>query len=661
MTFTKIESALYREGNRKVPDSEILDYMLGQGMTGTPRNLVYDGQIHRFATNTEKISDDAGWYSAFMTANGTKVICFGDFRLNLSLKYAAGMKNNMSENERLEMEYEIEQRMKQAADERKRYHDENAKKALAIWNSLPSATTENGYLKRKNVLPHGAKQAQDGRLVVPLYNASGDLRSIQYIPSAEGEKKRFLTGTEAKGCFWWLGDPDATKVFLCEGFATASSIIECTGSTVFMAFMASGLASVAKMLTEHGKIVTVVADNDEAGVKGAEACEGCQVVIIPTQGEDANDYQNRTGELREILPNLSVTSRMVLAEDLSPKDLNVSWLIKNWIPRDSIGMIFGKSASGKTNIVLDMFLSLSSGKEDWLGNKIRRPGNVVYLCGEGFSGVKRRILAWGVHNTTNVFGNFAVYPFSLDLDTVPGEQEIREQIDTLGWKPDIIIIDTVNRYMSGDENSATEARQLLNTVDRLRSRYSCSGLYVHHTGNSEEAQKRARGTSAWKGALDFELSVNLLEDQPNVREIEQTKMKDSELMPKVYGTIIGEEIPGAFDEDGDPITGAVFESCDRPEDEVDSALLQAVNMMFRVYTEKHMSDRHLDREKWKLWLVENGNVADDRAAAKWLADRRPNRIMGKLLSSGTITPEGDGWYIHDTPETHMTLGFLDRI
>ena len=660
MTFAKIESALYREGNKKVPDSEILDYMLGQGMTGTPRNLVYDGQIHRFATNTEKISDDAGWYSAFMTANGTKVICFGDFRLNLSLKYAAGMKNNMSENERLEMEYEIEQRMKQAADERKRYHDENAKKALAIWNSLPSATTENGYLKRKNVLPHGAKQAQDGRLVVPLYNVSGDLRSIQYIPSAEGEKKRFLTGTEAKGCFWWLGDPDATKVFLCEGFATASSIIECTGSTVFMAFMASGLASVAKMLTEHGKIVTVVADNDEAGVKGAEACEGCQVVIIPTQGEDANDYQNRTGELREILPDLAVQSKMILADDILTEDLTVSWLIKGWIPSGSIGMIHGPSASGKTTIMLDMLLSASSGMSGWIGNRIIRPVNVVYLCGEGLIGVKRRLRAWKSERAVDSLGNFAVYPLPLDLDKPEGIREIRIQIDTLGWRPDVIVVDTVNRYMSGDENSAQDTRMLLNCVDSLRSRYSCSGLYVHHTGNSEETQKRARGSSAWRGALDYEISVSVDPDS-NVRCVEQVKMKDTELMPKVYGVIEGADIPGVFDDEGEQVTGAVFNPVDEPESKSDSAASQAVDLLFRVYTEKKQSNRRINKTAFREWLVENGKASNDDNARKWLGDKRKDRPMGKLLSSGILTPEGDGWYIHDTPETHMVLGLLDKV
>lgn len=660
MKFDIILSNQYRNTPKTVSDTDIISYMVGQGMGGTPSSILYDGNIHRFSTDGSKRGDDAGWYVAVQYPSGTRVVNFGDFRKQIHGDYISGKGGSLTENERLEIEYEIEQTRRKAREERDRYHDARARDAQREWESLPAATAEHGYLVRKKVLPHGTRIAADGRLVVPLLNDSGEIRSLQFIPAQDGEKKRFLAGAETKGCFWWLGDPDSQRVFLCEGFATAASIHEVTGCCTFIAFSASALATIAKILRDHGKAVTVVADNDDAGRIGSEKCESCSVITIPVAGMDANDYQNATGELSEILPDLSVSPKMVLADTLSVSDLKVSWLIKGWIPADSIGMIFGKSASGKTNIVLDMLLSLSSGKREWHGNRIRRPGNVVYLCGEGFGGVKRRILAWGFHNTTNVFGNFAVYPFSLDLDTAQGVHEIREQINTLGWRPDIIVIDTVNRYMSGDENSAQEARMLLNAVDSLRREYSCSGLYVHHTGNSEEAQKRARGTSAWKGALDYELSVNLLEDQPGVREIEQTKMKDTEILPNVYGMIVGEEIPGAFDEDGEPITGAVFDVIDRPEGITDPKLTEAVNDLFRVYTEKNLKDRHIAKETWVEWLLETGAAKDRKAALEKLKQGK-YRMMDKLISSGVLTPEGDGWYIHDTSETHMILGLLEQV
>ena len=658
-TFAKIDSALWRERMTDVPDSEIYDYMRGQGMVELPPSLVFDGKMHRFATDPGKYRDDAGWYSATCYMKGFKVVYFGDFRKNLSGKFESGSSSGLTEDERLEIEYRIEQKKKEIADERRRYQDENAKRAEELWDRLRPATVENGYLTRKRVLPHDTRVTDDGRLVVPLFNEQGELRSLQFIPSAEGEKKKFFPGAETKGCFWWLGDPEAAKVFLCEGFATAASIHECTGSTVFIAFSCFALATTARILRDHGKTVTVVADNDEAGIRGAEACEGCQVIKIPAEGEDANDYQVRTGELREILPDLSVKSKMLLADAILSEDLTVSWLIKGWIPANSIGMIHGPSASGKTTIMLDMLLSASSGMTGWLGNRIMNPVNVIYLCGEGLVGVKRRIRAWKADRCVGSLGNFAVYPLPLDLDRPEGIHEIRMQADTLGWKPDIIVVDTVNRYMSGDENSAQDTRMLLNCVDSLRSRYSCSGLYVHHTGNSEETQKRARGSSAWRGALDYEISVSV-EEGTNVRCVEQVKMKDTELMPKVYGVIEGAEIPGVFDDEGELVTGAVFRQTGEPESEQGRKLDEAVRILLLAYSASGRTDNHIDRAFWRQWLVDNNYVKDLQNASVWMSKTSDTkRPIGRLFEAGILTKEDDGFYINPNPRTDMEMGFLN--
>ncbi|MBQ7508170.1 MAG: AAA family ATPase, partial [Spirochaetales bacterium] len=331
-----------------------------------------------------------------------------------------------------------------------------------------------------------------------------------------------------------------------------------------------------------------------------------------------------------------------------------------WIPTNSIGMVHGQSASGKTTIMLDLLLSASSGQAGWCGNRIPNPINVVYLCGEGLIGVKRRLRAWKARAGVESLGHFAVYPLPLDLDTPAGVHEIRSQVDILGWKPDIIVIDTVNRYMSGDENSAQDTRTLLNCVDSLRSTYSCSGLYVHHTGNNEDAQKRARGSSAWRGALDFEISVTKMED--GTREVEQVKMKDSELMPKLYGVIEGEPIPGLFDDDGELVTGAVFSTTDAPiqMSAAEKNLMDSVDMILKLYSGLPHKDRHISRDEFANFLVSEGKYKSMRTAKNNLSDDREDRIIGKLIKAEILSKEGDGWYIKDTPHTHMVLGFIDQ-
>ena len=658
--FNTILSSQYRETDKKITDNDIYAYMKNQGMDYVPDGIVYDGKLHRFSTDPSKPFDDAGWYVADIIGKNYHYVSFGDWRKGLSDKFGRSSKSDLTPDEKLEIEYMIQQHRRKVEEEQRIFHEEKAREAASFWEKLPDATAGHGYLARKKILPHGARLAPDGRLVVPLFNDNGEIRSLQFIPSAEGMKKKFYTGCEVKGCFWWLGDPDSQKVFLCEGFATGASIYEVSGSCTFIAFSASALATTAKILREHGKSVTVIADNDDAGRIGSEKCEGCNIITIPIEKMDANDYQNATGELADILPDLSVQSKMLLADDILNEDLKVSWLIKGWIPANSIGMIHGASASGKTTIMLDMLLSASSGMSDWHGGRIRQPINVVYLCGEGLVGVKRRIRAWKYQRDTDCLGNFAVDPLPLDLDTPVGIHEIRSQIDSLGWSPDIIVIDTVNRYMSGDENSAQDTRVLLNCVDSLRNGFNCSGLYVHHTGNSEEAKKRARGSSAWRGALDYEISVSV-DDETGARIIEQVKMKDTEILPPMYGNIEGAEIPGLFDDDGEQVTGAVFNICEAPESEISPKVIEAVNELFRVYTEKNQTNRFIDRGAWVEWLMENrfkDNKDPRKASQKWLTDSRDYRPMNLYLTRGILTEEGTGWVINDTPETHMILGLL---
>ena len=48
---------------------------------------------------------------------------------------------------------------------------------------------------------------------------------------------------------------------------------------------------------------------------------------------------------------------------------------------------------------------------------------------------------------------------------------------------------------------------MLDACGHLQAEFGCAVILVHHTGVSDEAQHRARGSSAWRGALDIEISV----------------------------------------------------------------------------------------------------------------------------------------------------------
>ena len=80
-------------------------------------------------------------------------------------------------------------------------HARVAARAMRIWASLPPADASNGYLARKGVPALGdVRQTKEGRLVLPLLDASGAIQSLQFI-AAKGDK-RFLTGGKTAGGYF---------------------------------------------------------------------------------------------------------------------------------------------------------------------------------------------------------------------------------------------------------------------------------------------------------------------------------------------------------------------------------------------------------------------------------------------------------------------------
>ncbi len=135
----------------------------------------------------------------------------------------------------------VAERLRIAAElrdkQRERKHQETAESCQQLWEAAEPAPEDHPYLQRKQVKPHGIKLSKDGRLMLPLFTADGELSTLQYI--ADSGKKLFHSGGKAGGCFWWLGDLDTGKrVYIAEGYATAASIHEVTREPVVIAYNA---------------------------------------------------------------------------------------------------------------------------------------------------------------------------------------------------------------------------------------------------------------------------------------------------------------------------------------------------------------------------------------------------------------------------------------
>jgi putative DNA primase/helicase len=308
-----------------------------------------------------------------------------------------------------------------------------------------------------------------------------------------------------------------------------------------------------------------------------------------------------------------------------------------------------------------MCLRLASGMAEWMGRKVR-PADVVYLAGEGHHGLRGRIAAWKHYHGCKLLSMW-LSRAGVDLNTPEGFVKALQQIRKLPRKPRLIIVDTLHRFLAGDENSAQDAKTMLDACAALMREFECSVLLVHHTGVSEEAQHRARGSSAWRGALDIEISVVPAKDgQP--LQIVQRKSKDAELAQPIYASLQQVTIPGWVDEDGDPVTSAVITAVTAPvtaPSKAGSKLDQHRRMFERAWWDSGAELRdgapYVSRSAMLDYLTTKAGLGE--ASAKlYVKPAATGKLISSLLDARTIEATGYGWRVIDP--THAASMVLQK-
>jgi putative DNA primase/helicase len=628
-------------------ESQFIDAIINAGLHA-PRDIVLNGEIHRFASDDDR-HKKPGWYVGFESP--IPVLVFGCWKAGFTSQKRADTGVKYTPAQEMKLLAQIAEAKKKRDAELERKHEVAVETIESTWPTFTPASPDHPYLKRKGIGAHGARVTGDGRLVVPLFSEDGELSSLQYID--HDGNKLYHTGGITGARFFMIGELKQT-LYIAEGFATAATIHEATNEAVVVAFSANNLPSVAGIMrTKYGATqdIVVVADHDVSGVglnKATEASakHGVRVVMPPHMG-DANDYA-RAGNDLFILLNPPVEDWLVGADHFSEKPEPITWLVKKWLPEQALIMVHGPSGGGKTFAVLDWMLSIASVTAEWAGNKVKS-GTVVYLAGEGHQGLKGRVAAWK-HKKQIQSLKMWISKSGCDLNTPEGYQKAANQIRMLPHPPSIIVVDTLHRFLLGDENSAQDAKTMLDACAALMREFGCSVLLVHHTGVSEEAQHRARGSSAWRGALDIEISIIPARDgQP--LEIVQRKQKDGELAEPLYARIEGLVIPGWFDEDGEPVKSATLVLVDAPikqtaaDNKMQEHRKMFENAWFDSGAEDIKGEPYISRSAFKEYLDKQGIAK--ATVQKMLNPSESSRFIGKLINSNILRSEGHGWVVND--------------
>jgi putative DNA primase/helicase len=267
-----------------------------------PECLLDDGRIHRCQVEGKKRSNRSGAYS--ITPDGR----FGGYQNWASgsewQSWRASMPSDLTPAQREAILEVGRQATAKRIAEEKLGHERARLKAIDMWGKATEGA--HPYLDRKGICSNGSR-VLGKLLLVPLCDWAGNLHTLQTI-QPDGTKL-FLKGGSPKGRFRWIriGQETGPVVYVCEGFATGSTIHAATGcKPVVVAINCGNLGPVCEVLRHHlpKTRIVVCADDDHGSpdnpgltkaTEAAKAVRGRLSVPSGMEGTDFNDLMHERG------------------------------------------------------------------------------------------------------------------------------------------------------------------------------------------------------------------------------------------------------------------------------------------------------------------------------------------------------------------------------
>ena len=246
-----------------------------------------------------------------------------------------------------------------------------------------------------------------------------------------------------------------------------------------------------------------------------------------------------------------------------------NWLVKRHFTEDAIVCLYGDYGKGKSFLALDWALCVAAG-QDFLDQHEVDAGAVLYVYSEGIRSLKYRIRAWKEQYAVeeDQLGSIVFSGSQFNFcDASEMEMILRDAQACLGCKPQLMVIDTLNKNLNGDENDNRDMGAYLGNVNLARELTGACVISVHHQG--KDRGKGLRGHSSLGGGCDTIIHVDGTEDLMNIR---CEKQKDHQ--PFAGYTLKKRIFTVGKDRDGEEVTSCVWwQQDDNDGDTVERAVL----------------------------------------------------------------------------------------
>lgn len=393
--------------------------------------------------------------------------------------------------------------------------------------------------------------------------------------------------------------------------------------------------------------VSGISDSAPDHAQGFEPIDDTSDVSVPERS-DVSDIRD---ERNETTPRDKATAYL-LANGLNPDQLHaalapIDWVVRDFVPSDSIGFIYGPPASYKSFVAFDVALCVASGQR-WHDNELCRPGGVMIVAGEGQGGLARRFAAWRQVSGAELSGKpLIVTKGAVMLDTVDGIQSATTLGRALeishGVDMSLIVVDTLARNTAGDENKAQDVAAIIKAADTLRKTFGCAVMLVHHTGKNVE--NGLRGSSALHGAADWEYLA--MREGEDCMELSCQKTKDAREPEPRYFRSREVDIEGDWPEKLDSLVLDRIERSDMPEENPELGLPKGAGLAVLRLLQKQGGDSEAAFGGLAVaavtQLLIDDELYDDDVAGKKAA----RAVVARLVKAGHLRRQDEMIYVEN--------------
>lgn len=207
-----------------------------------------------------------------------------------------------------------------------------------------------------------------------------------------------------------------------------------------------------------------------------------------------------------------------------------------------LAMVYGPGGSGKSFVMLDMALCVAAGIP-WHGKDVNQ-GKILFIAGEGASGLPSRIESWCAGNSIRLDDiNHMVDIIDGPVDIFNSGVASQDLIDLCGMvrtdKYLMVIFDTYNRCTPGlEENSAKDTSMVLRNLTLVQNA-GATVVLIHHTPKDGSSP---RGSAALEWATDHGIKV---EKKGSNVVVTNARQKDHESGEKIYLSLVSEPTHGS--------------------------------------------------------------------------------------------------------------------